>query len=94
MTCQLSGDYVESFTSKHLVEENGLSTDPLKQEYVKWACEALYIGGGDTVRLIHHSHFLCLTTTSDCLRSYNLLSRHGTVSRCAETGAGGYRPAS
>jgi hypothetical protein len=46
---QLTGDYVESFVSKHLVKENGLSTDALKQDYVKWASEALYIGGGDTV---------------------------------------------
>jgi hypothetical protein len=46
---QLTGDYVESFVSKHLVKENGLFTDTLKQDYVKWASEALYIGGGDTV---------------------------------------------
>jgi hypothetical protein len=79
--CQLSGHYVESFLSKHLVEESGLCTDPLKQDYVKWACEALYLGGGDTVMLmILQWDAVCLTVTSDCLSSYDLLSRHGTVS--------------
>ena len=33
---QLSGDYVDSFMSKHLVEEKGLSSDSVKQLDVKW----------------------------------------------------------
>jgi hypothetical protein len=53
---QLTGDYVESFVSKHLVKENGLFTDTLKQDYVKWASEALYIGGGDTVNAQYNTY--------------------------------------
>jgi len=89
---QLSGDYVESFMSKHLVGENGLSTDPLKQEYVKWACEALYLGGGDTVKTYPCDPH-CLTVIPDCLGSRDLLSCHVTVSRSTEKSAGRYRPA-
>jgi hypothetical protein len=44
-----TGDYVESFTSKHLLEDDVMCTDPEKLEYIKLASAALYIGGGDSV---------------------------------------------
>lgn len=44
-----TGNYTESFTSKHLLEDNGQFADSEKQEYIKWTGAALFIGGGDTV---------------------------------------------
>jgi hypothetical protein len=46
-----TGDYIQSFASKHLIEDDGRFADPLKQHHIKWACGALYVGGGDTVRI-------------------------------------------
>jgi hypothetical protein len=49
ISCQSSGNFTESFVSRHLLEENGPVTDPDAQDYLMWASSALYVGGGDTV---------------------------------------------
>ena len=51
-----TGNYTESFTSKHLLEDNGQFTDSEKQEYIKWTGGALYTGGGDTVIVLFYVH--------------------------------------
>lgn len=49
---QAGGDYVDSFTSKYLRQEDGhLVTDDRLNEWIKWTAEGLYVGGGDTVGL-------------------------------------------
>ena len=46
---QATGDYVESFTSKHLYSEDGQRVDEEAEQNIKWCSAALFIGGGDTV---------------------------------------------
>ena len=51
---QATGNFVDSFVSKHFLKDNGPTTDPTEREYIKWASSALYTAGGDTVSFLCH----------------------------------------
>jgi len=57
----MSGDFVDSFTSKHLFPEDGKIADPEMQDHIKWASAALYVGGGDTTVSALTSFVLVMT---------------------------------
>jgi len=44
----MTGDFVDSFTSKQLLPEDGQTIDQQTHDLIKWASAALYVGGGDT----------------------------------------------
>ena len=49
---QESGNFIPSFSSEHLVPENGHMVDAEEEDIIKWAGGALYFGGADTVRML------------------------------------------
>ncbi|KAK7021808.1 hypothetical protein VNI00_017252 [Paramarasmius palmivorus] len=44
-----SGNYVDSFVSRFLLQEDGTSISKEDQDILMWCAHAMYIGGGDTV---------------------------------------------
>lgn len=52
---QEKGDFIESFTSKHLIMDDGRVPDEALIDKIKWCSAALYAGGGDTVSLYSFS---------------------------------------
>ncbi|KAF9058200.1 cytochrome P450 [Panaeolus papilionaceus] len=57
------GNYVDSFTSKYLRQEDGhLVTDDRLNEWIKWTAEGLYVGGGDTTVSAMTSFFYAMVT--------------------------------
>ncbi|KAH9482219.1 Cytochrome P450 monooxygenase 208 [Psilocybe cubensis] len=60
------GDFIESFTSKHLhIEDGQLPTDRALLEEIKWCSAALYIGGGDTTVSALTTFFLIMSLYPD-----------------------------
>ncbi|GJJ15124.1 hypothetical protein Clacol_009399 [Clathrus columnatus] len=43
-----SGNYIPSFTSQHLLPEDGHKLDVEEEDILKWTSSALYVGGADT----------------------------------------------
>ncbi|KAF8165778.1 cytochrome P450 [Crassisporium funariophilum] len=62
------GDYVESFTSKHLCLDGGRFAEKDIQEELKWCSAALYVGGGDTTVSALSSFFLLMALYPDVQR--------------------------
>lgn len=55
-------DHVESFTSKHLLSEDGLPVDEETEQNIKWCSAALFIGGGDTTVSTLRTFFFLMAT--------------------------------
>ncbi len=51
---QESGNFMESFTSKHLRPDNGHVIDAEEEDTVKWASGAMSVGGADTVSTLRY----------------------------------------
>ncbi|OJA13857.1 hypothetical protein AZE42_13986, partial [Rhizopogon vesiculosus] len=39
-----------SFTSGHLLPEDGSTVDAEQEDIIKWCSQGIYVGGADTVR--------------------------------------------
>ncbi|PPQ95874.1 hypothetical protein CVT26_015566 [Gymnopilus dilepis] len=65
-----SGDFIESFTSKHILE-GGKELDQSALDDIKWCAAALYVGGGDT-------------TVSAMLTFFLIMSLHPEIQRRAQ----------
>jgi len=48
----MSGNYIESFASKHLLSEEPKNIGKDIEDLIKWASEGLFVGGGDTVSFL------------------------------------------
>ncbi|PPQ75850.1 hypothetical protein CVT24_000608 [Panaeolus cyanescens] len=58
-----SGNFVESFTSKYLRQEDGsLVSDEKLNEWIKWTAEGIFVGGGDTTVSALTSFFYLMVT--------------------------------
>lgn len=62
----MSGNYIESFASKHLLSEEPKNTGKDIEDLIKWASEGLFVGGGDTVSFLFFN--LVCSIADDILR--------------------------
>lgn len=46
---QKRGEYLDSFTSQHLVPADGHTVDEKEEDIIRWCGAGLYAGGADTV---------------------------------------------
>ncbi|TFK33998.1 cytochrome P450 [Crucibulum laeve] len=56
-----SGEYIPSFTSHHLLPEEGTIPDEEQEDIIKWCGGALYAGGADTTVSFMTSFFAAIT---------------------------------
>ncbi|KIJ13210.1 hypothetical protein PAXINDRAFT_13960 [Paxillus involutus ATCC 200175] len=63
-----SGNYVASFTSKHLSPEDGHTLNSEEEDIIKWCSAALYVGGADTTVSGLASFVLFMTMYPDVQR--------------------------
>ncbi|KIK79440.1 hypothetical protein PAXRUDRAFT_280461 [Paxillus rubicundulus Ve08.2h10] len=63
-----SGNYVPSFTSRHLSPEDGHALDSEEEDIIKWCSAALYAGGADTTVSGLASFVLLMTMYPDVQR--------------------------
>ncbi|KAH9943944.1 cytochrome P450 [Amylocystis lapponica] len=60
-----SGNYLDSFTSRHLRTESGEAVSPEEDDIVKWCASALYVGGADTTAAVVTAFILQMTLHPD-----------------------------
>ncbi|KAF8335172.1 cytochrome P450 [Amanita rubescens] len=60
-----SGNFIQSFSSQHLLPEDGPAIDAEEEDIIKWAGGALYFGGADTTVASVLSFILLMTLYPD-----------------------------
>lgn len=71
---QESGNYLESFTSKMLLPEDGVPPTAEEEDHIKFCAEALHAGGADTVSVLLTVFVLVKITDSRHLQTVSAMT--------------------